>query len=348
MGVSEWHRNSGVCSQYGYEFQKYAFIYYMMKYHNLYNVYIYEKDDDCVIKGENKTILIQCKTAIKEVKTDKIDKIFDNWFHYYNNNKNQSIKFILHTDNNFKKDNAIKKIRKKNIYDENSINYIFDNFEYINKNDVELFDEIKEILITTYFNNTINSNVQNDITLTFINQMYLKLKDKIINSKKDNREHGEFFLKDIINVLAICYDYKDNFGMDIKLAEKYFKKEIDKLLSSSISREVLQLKNINIKESRIITLLTCMMIYDNIKTNYGIDESASFNNNEITAYTYYEDILDLNNFSSNKELFNSTIKNEIKIKHITDELNKLVSDGCYIYLTKEETPDDRKITWDIK
>lgn len=40
MGVSEWHRNSGVCSQYGYEFQKYAFIYYMMKYHNLYNVYM--------------------------------------------------------------------------------------------------------------------------------------------------------------------------------------------------------------------------------------------------------------------------------------------------------------------
>lgn len=348
MSISEWHKNSGVCSQYGFEFQKYAFIYYMMKYHNSYNEFIYEEDDDCVIKGDNKTILIQCKTAIKEVKTEKIDKIFDNWFNYYSKNKNKNIKFILHTDNKFQREKAEEKIRKKKIYDEKSIDYIFANFEYINKNDVELFDEIKKILIATYFNNTNNSNVQNDITLIFINRMYLKLKDKIINSKKDNKEHGQFFIQDIVNVLAKCYDYKDNFGMDIKLAEKKFEKEIDKLLLSTIRREVSQLKNIDIKDSKIKSLLACMMIYEHIKANYGTDESNSFNNNEITAYRYYEDILDQDNYSSNKDLFYNTIRNIVKIKNITEDIEKFVSDGCYIYLTKEDTPDDKKITWDIK
>lgn len=287
MDVSEWYKNSGVCSQYGYEFQKYAFIYYMIKYHDLYTHYIYENVDDCVIKGDNKIILIQCKTGINEIKTDKIDTIFENWLKYYNDNKNQNIKFILHTDNNFQADKSEAKIRKKNIYDQEAVNYIFNNFEYISKNDNELFGDIKEILIKIYFNQVVNNNVQNDITLTFINQMYLKIKEKIINSKKDSKEYGEFFIQDIVQVLKKCDDYRDNFGINIELAETKFKKKIDELLKSSVKREVTQLRNIGISENRIIKFLSYMIIYEHIKTNYGSNESDTFINNENEAFNSY-------------------------------------------------------------
>lgn len=350
MGVSEWYKNSGVYSQYGFEFQKIAFIYHILNNSDYLSgvVYIYETDDDIKIVNKDITLLVQCKTSASQIPTNIIDKTFKYWADYYNKHQDKNISFILHTDNNFEIDEAKERIKNSNLYNTETINYIFKNFKYEQTTEDDLFNNIKILLCNKFFKSVTNDNIKNDITNDFIDYTLSLLSKKILNSKKDENEHGELYIDDFIEIISRLKDYKNNFNTNIDRKIKEFNNDIIELLESDIKEEVIQLRKANLSDSMIKKYLGYMMIYEYIKSNYDDIEQKSFNNNERQAFDNYEKVLYIDKPKFSHELFSKTIDKIVNITRVAPEINQFVSDGCYIYLTKEDTPDDRKITWDIK
>lgn len=349
MSVSEWYKNSGVYAQYGFEFQKIAFIYHIIKNSDYMSgiIYIYESDDDFKIINNDNTLLVQCKTSINDISIDVIDKILKNWSDYYDKHQNENITFIIHTDNFFDINKAKERIRNCKLYNEKTIKYILDNLKNEQTTEEDLFNNIKFLLCNKFFKSVINDNIKNDITNDFIDYLLSLINNKILNSKKIKNECGELDINDVLDIILLLKDYKNNFNTNIDRKIKEFDSDIVKLLSSNIKREVIQLQKINISDSIIKKYLAYMMIYEYVKSNYDSIEQNTFNNNERQAFDNYEKILYFSKPISSQELFLETIKQIINITKVASNINQFVSDGCYIYLTKEETPNDRKITWDV-
>ncbi len=350
MGTSEWYSNNGVYTQYGFEFQKVAFIYHILNNTDYLTgvTYIYEKDDDVKITNHEKTLLIQCKTSANQISTDIIYKTFKYWSDYYNKHKNEKITFILHTDNIFNIKKAKEKIINSNLYDTDTKNYIFNNLEYEKTTVEELFNNIKMLLCNKFFKSVINDNIKNDITHDFINYMLSLLGKKILNSKKDENEHGELSNDDIQDIIIELKDYKNNFNTNIDRKRKEFDNDIEELLLSNIKEEVRQLRTIDLPDFMIKKYIGYMMIYEYVKSNYDDIEKKSFDNNERQAFDNYEKVLYIDKPKFPNELFSKTIDKVINITRVAQEINQFVSDGCYIYLTKEDTPSDKRIRWEIK
>ncbi len=349
MGVSEWYKNSGVYTQYGYIYQQLAFVYYLINNSDYLSgiIYIYEQDDDIKIINNEKTLLVQCKTSSSKISTDIIDRTFKAWYNYYNIHQNENITFILHTDNIFDVDGAKQRIKNSNLYDNDAINYIFKNFKYEQKTEEDLFDEIKELLCKKFFKEVNNDNIKKDITNDFIYDIFSTLDKKIIKSKKDKNEYGELYTDDVLNILARLKDYKNNFNINIDRKIKEFDNNIEELLSSNIKEEVLQLRKVELPDTLIKKYLGYMMIYEYVKSNYDDIEQNLFNNNERQAFDNYEKVLYVDKPTTSSELFSKTIAKIVNITRVSPEINQLVSDGCYIYLTKEDTPNDKRIKWEI-
>ena len=361
----------GLISQYGFEFQKKVFMHYLVHKMDIGVKLSYELLDDLDYSKEElggtrfDKHLIQCKTG--DFKYDVFKHVVCNWIL---NDKVDKYYLYLDSPLTFKFDskqlskdiksdvdkymnNPKKKPRsdcfkykvnlkfngflnQKDIDSlEDSIKYIIDNFEVVDKDINKLEEETKNRFILQFGANA---------TINFVKESRFKKFDDTISNK----------LKDFI-LLKTPYtiDYREynKIGLDIascitdtQYSVKFyeFKKGKEDIYKSLLNtREAIFLKNIHIDDKVIARYLTNELYYRELKDYYlGIDKEDMIDHLEDTANLNYLD--EKSRGLSAAETFRNTIDKSI------DDIVLFNADykhGCYVFLSSDEAKDDYFIDW---
>lgn len=358
---------AGIISQYGFEFQRDVFMYYLLTKMNVGIKLSYELLDDIDLGQEElggtrtSAELIQCKTG--KVSYDVFKHVICNWIlalpaNKYNLYLDLPLSFEYDVDSlckDIKKD--VYKYMSKERKRSNSFLYRINNSfnSFLTKEDNDSFKiRVKNICDNLEIENNTISDLKlktkkhyfdlycNDLTIRYAKESRFEMfsniiRDEIIDSilKKcpytiDHVRYSQVFSETIKCITD------DKYNVEYYTFKKG-KKEIFKTLLDT--REAKFLKKIHTDDRIIARYLTNELYYMDLKKYYlGIDKDELIDDIEETANFNYlsEKNADV------KETFHNTL-----LRAINDEIlmNNEYRQGCYIYLSSDYAKDEYFIDW---
>lgn len=369
---------AGISSQYGFLYQRYAFIKIVLDNAGMTRFFTYEGIDDIDISETDGIMSVRPSyQSFIQVKSGTVSKacwakVIGNWLlandgdaQYtvvlenglpFDTGSKDTLKSIYEyfNDGRTKKATSIaNKVYKRFLEGaadpENHFNLIvLELLKHISC-DVIPLEELKDKIETTFRNIYCQDIVEFDMAKTrrcerFIRYIYEEI-DASIEKKKSYVIMYPHFISIINTVTAEISDKKYN----ISTLEMRKRKtpEAEKLLSDNTLREVRQLRKVNCDNRFIVQELVRELLYKDFRSVYSEKGSSLISNMEDIAHTNYEDVrFSLPDNPGAKQVFDKTVDREIPSSII--ENSPIYRHGCYIYLTGQDIDPEQQITWEYE
>lgn len=367
---------AGIDSQYGFLYQKYAFILTALKYAGVENYFTYEGIDD--IDFEKNELLysigVSQKTYI-QVKSGKVSekcliKVIANWMIL--DEFSSDLNLILFIENElsveYKNMDFVKKIisafkDNKNKNKNAILKKAYEKFK--EKLDLLEFEqEILNLISSIKVQNKSLDDTSSEISNLFIENYCQDIKVSHIAKEMRKERFIDHIVKEIDESISKKQKYVLDYGSFIKLIgrasneindEKYvpnifelkknFRKKACDIIKNLDCREVKQLKLVKNVEEFIIKGIINKLMYMDFKDIYCNEKSIEISNIEIQAKENYDDVIEeFDEFESTPlKIYKNTIEKGIDNDLLPKE--SMYVKGCYIYLTSDEIPEDFQISW---
>lgn len=367
--------NSGIISQYGFEYQKLVFVYYAIQINNKDSI-IYEGQDDVEIEEEKTLSKFQTSERLCQVKSGEITrsilkKILLNWLLQLDQDKN----FVCISENEVslpgedfadafakeiigsskRKDALISRVKVKYSTQKNSddlrsdIKKLLSEAEFLPLNVDALLEKSINKFAELYCADTDSKVVFRERYLTLCDNIHKRITQSILKKEKYSLSYRELF-GEISTVREAITDSK----YDIPFME--FKKKSDAIMTRILDSQadaVRQLKLVFPKnEHAVIQELTKKMFYEDLRQHFvAINKGEEINALEYLAKENYDITLqDFEGYGDVRTPF-KTYRNTLD-KPLSSPLPPESSSnflfyrhGCYIHLTDTDIDEDLKIKW---
>lgn len=369
--------SAGTTSQYGFLYQRYIFIKAVLDGVGMGKFFTYEGIDDIdVSEADGISSISNSSDTFIQVKSGTVSrncwaKVLGNWLLIdqensvytaflenellFNYNDNDLISYICKyfAEGKSKKSSSIaNKVYQKYFLDDNS-------FAIIKEKITSILPKIsiKILSLETLLHDievTFKSVYCSDIKLyevakscrceRFIEYVQQEI-DSALEKKKSYTLRYQDFISIIGKVTSEISDYK--FTINISEMKKRKKSLAEKLVNKDQIREVKQLRFVNPDNGFIVKELINELLYRDFREVYSISKSTLVSNIEETAFSNYEDtVYSLPADTSSRQLFFETVDKDIPLSIVDN--SPIYRHGCYVYLTSDETDEEKKITWERK
>lgn len=365
--------SAGITTQYGFLYQRYAFIKLALDNAGMDRFFVYEGVDDIDISEENRISAVRgYNNQFVQVKSGTVSrdcwaKVIGNWLLIENGTPSYRIILENALSFNFKGEEVLNGIFNYFVAGSGKASTSIANKVYKKflegKDEASLKGRISEMIdqislevyslegLNACILETFQSVYCSDITKydmakicrceRFIENINAGI-DDAIKKKKSYTLRYVGFMDAINKVTAEISDGK--YIVDIGEMRKRKKIEAEQLINSENLREVRQLRLVNSNKGFIIKELVKELLYRDLRDVYASSGSTMISNIEETAYSNYEDVLySLPEDAEPRQVFDATIGKDIPL-NIVDN-SSLYRNGCYVYLTGGEADESRQITW---
>ncbi len=369
--------NGGIVSQYGFLFQRKAFVLYILKNMNKKQRFVFEGKDDIEI-ASNECIhtiydpddfYIQVKSG--NVSEYCFSRVICNWL-LLEDAEMSKYELIIENDLSFvvESKERVQKILEfiisgKSKKSTSIARKTYDKFkEKILNNRLELEGIILAMLTNVkksiYSMEDIDSelfdNFSTDYCSDIIDYPLAKQKrlerfiyyiDKDIdNSIKDKRSYTLIYSDIMKYIIRVSREISDNtYVVDLKQIKKRMESEAKKIVTEGNVREVNQLSLVDDSEGFIIDGIVRELIYKDFREIFIEQKEVEISNIELIAKENHDAaVFMLGGKPCNpKEVYNKTIQTPIESSLLPN--GSIYRNGCYVYLTGDQIDDDTLITW---
>ncbi len=366
---------SGITAQYGFLYQRYVFIKLALDYAGMDKFFVYEGDDDIDISEEQRISSIKVSgNTYAQVKSGAVSrecwaKVIGNWLLI--DDPKPSYKIILENELAFDIMSAevINAVCEYFVDGATKVSTSISNKVYKKyiEGKAESVDNLKALVtdlltrvscdvldldsIMQSIEDTFKSVYCQDIIVyemakvcrceRFIDYINAVIDDAIGKKKSYTLRFIDFM--DIINkVSSEISDRK--YTIDIGEMKKRKKPEAERLLSSDSLREVRQLRLVNSNSGFIVNELLKEMLYRDFREVYSSSDTTLISNIEETAHSNFEDVIyGLPEEAGPKQKFDATVSKDIPLSIVNN--SPMYRNGCYIFLTADNTDESKQITW---
>ena len=364
---------AGITAQYGFLYQRYAFIKLALENAGMDRFFVYEGIDDIDIAEEYRISAIRYyNNQFVQVKSGTVShdcwaKVIGNWLLIEDEAPTYRIVLENALVFDFRADDIIdgvvgyfmagfdkastsiaNKVYKKFLESANETALKNRIAEMLNRISVEvlsmeeMYSAIEEIFKTIYCPDITKYEMAKICRCDrFIEYINTKIDEAIKKKKSFTLRYVDFM--DIVN--KVTTEISDGkYIVDISEMRKRKTTVAEQLVSSDTLREVRQLRLVNPNKGFVVKELVKELLYRDLRDVYTTSGNTLISNIEETAYSNFEDAkYSLPEELEPRQLFHETIIKEIPL-NIVDN-SPLYRNGCYVYLTSDETDESRQITW---
>ena len=368
--------NAGITAQYGFLFQRKAFILYVLSNISINKTFSFEGKDDIDVSSEDSIFSMSTTgDSFVQVKSASVDetcfyKIICNWLL----SEEKGIKYILFLENElpFSVDNTTKdrilefisngRTKKKSSIVRKSfekykdsissgtsdlsdkVAFLLDSFERVTV-DMETLDrKLEDIFFANYCQDIKEYGLAKVKRLErFISYINLGI-DASIKSKTPYTLIYSDFIKIIMRVCEEISD--DKYIANIPELKKTAKDKAARIVAEKTTREVKQLYSVEESDQFVIDGIVHELIYKDFREVYAAQKELELANIEQDAHENYTTALfSLHEEDSHipKKVYQETIKMPIEGSLLPS--GSIYRKGCYIYLTGDNIADDNLISW---
>lgn len=368
--------DGGIIAQYGFHFQKIVFVYSILSTLSTGNLYTYEGIDDVEISQEDDPLVqievskeksndaIQVKSGT--VDKDRFCKLVGNWL------LSEATKPALYTENPIttvsrrveavnalveffnkgkeqKKTSIANRVFNKYHSDSESdeglklaITDVLDNANFLTLSSEELWIKSQELFIKNYCDDIkLFEKAKEERFCRFFDEV-----NSEIERCMGNKRPCVLGYSDVLNIIFHTREEISDhrYEIDVNAVRKKKKKTAEKLVSEGNSREVRQLLEVNQRQGFVVNEIVKELLYKDFRNIYADSlNSKKISSVEAEAYLNHEDTMYEIEDPSPREDFYATTRKDLHSDLMPD--SSLYRNGCYVYLTSDDVPEDRKITW---
>ena len=367
--------NAGITSQYGFLFQRKAFILLALENIGIEKAFTFEGKDDIEITSDesiysvkvSESNYIQVKSGT--VSEECFSKVVCNWLLLDKMDPDTTI--LLFVENplpdNITEDTIFDAILKGKEKRQNSIaRKAYNKFRVVIENNPDgLKEQIRELLgqirydicsmkdldqrmEQVFFSNYCQDIMEYDLAkskrlerlISYINQEI----DSAIKAKKSFTLFFSDLIKYIMKVREEITDHR--YIAKIPELKKKFRKEATQIAADHALREVRQLYLVDHADDFVIDGIVHELIYKDFRDIYSIQKETEIINLEENAFENYKSALfalDKTEAAIPHKVYQKTVSLPIGGELIPD--GPIYRKGCYVYLTRDDINPESQITW---
>ncbi len=369
--------NAGITAQYGFLFQRKAFILHALENANTKQVFTFEGKDDIDITAEESLCLYQEPNArYVQVKSGHVDetcfsKVICNWL-LLDADVNAPLQLICEYPLEFSLDDTlIKKITSYILDGENKkksaiARKVYDSLKSIIKTNIdEVHTQIKllfsRVIIEVCDMVRLDSRLEEVFFSTYCPdiQEYALAKEKRLNrlisyinedidvaikAKKPYELHYPNLMRLIMQVAEEINDHC--YSVNILELKKQSHEDAKRIVAEKANREVKQLYLVNRQEAFVIDGIVQELMYKDFRDVFAENRALDISNIEQNAFENYSSAkfsLDDSELADPKKVYTQTVQHSIESSLMPPGI--IYRKGCYIYLTGDNVDPDNQITW---
>ena len=369
--------NAGITAQYGFLFQRKAFVLFALENTGTKQTFTFEGKDDVEISTNE--CIYSVKTADSnyiQVKSGTVDescfcKIICNWLLL---DKIPSDTLILFAENqlevpisNATKDAILEYVLKGKEKKKSSIaRKTYNKFQDIIETDRDAFleiidrhlqtmklqvcsmDNLDRRLEAAFFDNYCQDITEYELAKSKRLDRFISYINQEIDTALKSKEPCTLLYPDLIKIIMkTCEEINDQrYVAKIPELKKRVKGEATRLVEDNVIREVRQLYLVDKHDEFVIDGIVHEMLYKDFRDVYIAQREVEIINLEQNAYENYATAkfsLDEPESSIPKRVYQRTIETPIGDSLLPD--GPVYRKGCYIFLTGEDIDKDSQITW---
>lgn len=369
--------NAGITAQYGFLFQRKAFVLFALENTGTKQTFTFEGKDDVEISTNE--CIYSVKTADSnyiQVKSGTVDescfcKIICNWLLL---DKIPSDTLILFAENqlevpisNATKDAILEYVLKGKEKKKSSIaRKTYNKFQDIIETDRDAFlevidrhlqtmklqvcsmDNLDRRLEAAFFDNYCQDITEYELAKSKRLDRFISYINQEIDTALKSKEPCTLLYPDLIKIIMkTCEEINDQrYVAKIPELKKRVKGEATRLVEDNVIREVRQLYLVDKHDEFVIDGIVHEMLYKDFRDVYIAQREVEIINLEQNAYENYTTAkfsLDEPESSIPKRVYQRTIETPIGDSLLPD--GPVYRKGCYIFLTGEDIDKDSQITW---
>lgn len=369
--------NAGIFAQYGFLFQRKAFIYFAINNIKPNQAVVFEGKDDIEVSSEESLFYMKMPgPATIQVKSGTVDeqcfcKIICNWLLDDSNSRHilllekaltfstdkslvDSIIGFIDAGKTKKRTSIARRTYEKyrSYFPENITSFIpiisslLSSYEQVIFGMDDLDRKLEEVFFSNYCKDITEYTLAKSKRLErFIIYLFHDI-DKAISEKKPYMLIFPDFMKYITQVASEISD--NRYVTNVPELKKKVKNEATRIVKEKTTREVTQLYTVNKSDEFVIDGIVHKLLYNDFREVYAEQKTIELDNIEDDAHENYLNVL----FSLEdedacvpKRVFQETVKMPISGTLLPNGI--VYRKGCYIYLTGENIADEKKISWSI-
>lgn len=367
--------NAGITSQYGFLFQRKAFILLALENIGIKKAFTFEGKDDIEITGDesiysvkaSESNYIQVKSGT--VSEECFSKVVCNWLLLDKTDPDTTM--LLFAENplpdNITEDMIFEAILKGKEKKQNSIArktynkfhvVIENNPDSLKKQIRELLDQIcydicsmqdlDHRLEQVFFSNWCQDITEYDLAKSKrLERLISYINQDIDNAIKAKKPFTLLFSDLIRHIMKVCEEITDHrYIAKIPELKKKFKKEATQIATDHTLREVRQLYLVDQANDFVIDGIVHELIYKDFRDIYSIQKETEIINLEENAFENYQSALfalDKAEAAIPHKVYQNTISLSIGGELLPD--GPIYRKGCYVYLTRDDIAPEIQITW---
>lgn len=367
--------NAGITSQYGFLFQRKAFILLALENIGIKKAFTFEGKDDIEITGDesiysvkaSESNYIQVKSGT--VSEECFSKVVCNWLLLDKTDPDTTM--LLFAENplpdNITEDIIFEAILKGKEKKQNSIArktynkfhvVIENNPDSLKKQIRELLDQIcydicsmqdlDHRLEQVFFSNWCQDITEYDLAKSKrLERLISYINQDIDNAIKAKKPFTLLFSDLIKHIMKVCEEITDHrYIAKIPELKKKFRKEATQIATDHTLREVRQLYLVDQANDFVIDGIVHELIYKDFRDIYSIQKETEIINLEENAFENYQSALfalDKAEAAIPHKVYQNTISLSIGGELLPD--GTIYRKGCYVYLTRDDIAPEIQITW---
>ena len=367
--------NAGITSQYGFLFQRKAFILLALENIGIKKAFTFEGKDDIEITGDESIYSVKASDSnyiqVKSgtVSEECFSKVVCNWLLLDKTDPDTTM--LLFAENplpdNITEDMIFEAILKGKEKKQNSIArktynkfhvVIENNPDSLKKQIRELLDQIcydicsmqdlDHRLEQVFFSNWCQDITEYDLAKSKrLERLISYINQDIDNAIKAKKPFTLLFSDLIKHIMKVCEEITDHrYIAKIPELKKKFRKEATQIATDHTLREVRQLYLVDQANDFVIDGIVHELIYKDFRDIYSIQKETEIINLEENAFENYQSALfalDKAEAAIPHKVYQNTISLSIGGELLPD--GPIYRKGCYVYLTRDDIAPEIQITW---
>ena len=369
--------NSGITAQYGFLFQRKAFILHALENAHTKQFFTFEGKDDIDVTAEDSLCLYQVSNArYIQVKSGHVDencfsKVICNWF-LIDTGMDATLHLICEHPLEFSLDDELvqkitnyiikgknrnKSAIAKKVYDslastiETNIAEVYAQIRNLfSRVTIDVYDmarldrSLEEVFFSTYCSDILEYELAKEKRLNRLISYINEEIDTAVKAKKPYELHYPNLMRLIMKVAEEISDHC--YSIDILELKKQSMEEAKRIVAEKATREVKQLNLVNHQEAFVIDGIVQELMYKDFRDVFVENRTVEISNIEQNAFENYSSTkfaLDDSELADPKKIYNQTVRLPIESNLMPPGI--IYRKGCYIYLTGDNVDPDSQITW---
>lgn len=369
--------NSGITAQYGFLFQRKAFILHALENAHTKQFFTFEGKDDIDVTAEDSLCLYQVSNArYIQVKSGHVDencfsKVICNWF-LIDTGMDATLHLICEHPLEFSLDDELvqkitnyiikgknrnKSAIAKKVYDslastiETNIAEVHAQIRNLfSRVTIDVYDmarldrSLEEVFFSTYCSDILEYELAKEKRLNRLISYINEEIDTAVKAKKPYELHYPNLMRLIMKVAEEISDHC--YSIDILELKKQSMEEAKRIVAEKATREVKQLNLVNHQEAFVIDGIVQELMYKDFRDVFVENRTVEISNIEQNAFENYSSAkfaLDDSELADPKKIYNQTVRLPIESNLMPPGI--IYRKGCYIYLTGDNVDPDSQITW---